>query len=175
MDWQAHPAEAIIALTGKGKYVVKRRGMPLQEFGLVDAAAAKRAVAAGGANTSTSADSAAAHILTEMQINDFEGSRKAFAKEACNNMMSGELDLGALLRVCLQFCFCELVVWTKHSAVDSVGNTAVCVLSCWSAQCLCISSFALQCCSLADTSAKFADDLDNTSLLECCSFLVCSC
>lgn len=30
-DWAAHPAESIVAVTNKQKYVVKRKGLPFNE------------------------------------------------------------------------------------------------------------------------------------------------
>ena len=41
-EWKVHKAEAILAETLTGKLLVKRAGLPLHEYGLVDARAAKR-------------------------------------------------------------------------------------------------------------------------------------
>ena len=41
-DWKVHKPEAILAETMTGKLLVKRAGLPLHEYGLVDARAAKR-------------------------------------------------------------------------------------------------------------------------------------
>jgi hypothetical protein len=94
VDWAAHPAECIVALTTKGKYVVQRTGLPLNDYGLVDAAAAKRA-AAGGNDDSAGTSSTPAPVLSEALINDFEGARKAFQKDTMSHMTARELDLGA--------------------------------------------------------------------------------
>lgn len=88
VDWAAHPAECILAITTQGKYVVKRRGMPLQEFGLVDAATARRKAGEGNGG-------AAGAVVPAALINEFEGSRKRFEKETTAHTLSRELDLGA--------------------------------------------------------------------------------
>ena len=45
VDWTAHPPAAILGETAAGHFIVARTGLPFSEYGLVDAAAAKRAAA----------------------------------------------------------------------------------------------------------------------------------
>jgi hypothetical protein len=40
-DWEAHPATHILSLTRHGKYIVARKGLPFNDYGLVDAKVAK--------------------------------------------------------------------------------------------------------------------------------------
>ena len=42
MDWKEHPAEAILGSTLNHKLIVKRKGLPLTDYGLVDERLAKR-------------------------------------------------------------------------------------------------------------------------------------
>jgi hypothetical protein len=92
IDWETYPAECILALTTKGKYVVKCKGLALHDFGLVDAHATKRQCKDGGTSPSTKTS----HAITAELVNDFETCKKAFEKETMSHMTSRELDLGTM-------------------------------------------------------------------------------
>jgi hypothetical protein len=103
VDWANHPAECILAVTSKNKYVVKRKGLQLHDFGLVDAAAAKRQCA-GQNDSSTDLCKVNAQM-----INDFEAYKKRFEKDTVEHMISRELDLGPILPCRMYCCYCDAI------------------------------------------------------------------
>lgn len=69
---------------------VKRKGLPMNDFGLVCANAAKRHCSGQEASTSEPAK------VTADMVNDFEQFRKEFSNETIDHTFSRELDLGTL-------------------------------------------------------------------------------
>ena len=99
VDWASHPAEAILAETERGHYVVKRAGLGLHEYGLVDAAAAKRARLEGAdalSDPPPSAAAAPAAILPPALIEAYEASVAAFDTALHARCEGNALDLDDL-------------------------------------------------------------------------------
>lgn len=111
VDWEAHPAELILAHSLDGKYLVKRRGLSLADYGKVDARAAKRqrlaeqveapAEAAGGegeggADDGSDASNTAAFPLPLALLEEYESYRRSFWASVHDRMQGGELDLDDL-------------------------------------------------------------------------------
>ena len=111
-DWGAHPAEAVLAETERGHYVVKRAGLGFHEYGLVDAAAAKRARLEGGGGPgggggagAPGGGAPAASILPPALIDAFEGASAAFdtalhARCEGNALDLDDLEGGSALECC---------------------------------------------------------------------------
>lgn len=82
-DWEANGASGIVCATN-GKYVVKRKGLPFSEYGLVDVQAAKRQRVDGDGKSCP---------LPLAMVNDFEGLHRTFWHEVNRHSSGGHLDL----------------------------------------------------------------------------------
>lgn len=146
VNWTEHPAQSILAVTTKGKYVVKCQGLGIHDYGLIDAAAAKRQC-----NSGSEASGSAPPALTADIINEFESNKKAFEKDTMAHMTSRELDLGAI-----SLCTMFRCIFATAACYTAPGCFHTCAGFCNHRQ---------QC-------NGFADELDEGSLLETCAFLV---
>lgn len=99
-DWEANPAEHILAETTSGLYLVSRQGLGFSEYGLVDAATAK------AQRLGVAADAPPCPVSLEM-VEEFERFKQGIKAELHDNTDAhGELVLeslapGSVLESCL--------------------------------------------------------------------------
>jgi len=87
VDWEAHPAVAILSKTRGGKYIVARHGLPLHKYGEVSVA-----LAAAHRSGLAAKEDPSCPLLSEM-LDDFEAFNRTFKRDVYNNTEDGELDL----------------------------------------------------------------------------------
>ncbi|KAK9917825.1 hypothetical protein WJX75_008635 [Coccomyxa subellipsoidea] len=94
VDWQAHPAETIVAEAYHAKYLVKRKGLDFSACGLVDAKAAKRQRLM--APTDDNQTESAACPVTVPMMDEWDAFNRSFRCAVHAHSDSGELNLDDL-------------------------------------------------------------------------------
>ncbi|KAK9824651.1 hypothetical protein WJX72_012067 [[Myrmecia] bisecta] len=106
VDWEAHPAEMIIAHTAgaQPKYLVKRQGLSFMDYGLVDARAAKRQRLV---DPNAAEGSAAKPFPVSLEmVDEYEAYQASFRQAIHSNTESGELILDDIAAPSpLELCF----------------------------------------------------------------------
>ncbi|GLC63206.1 hypothetical protein PLESTF_000011700 [Pleodorina starrii] len=97
VDWETHPAEAILAKTADGRYLVKRVGLGLDEYGIVNARAVKRQrlIAAGAEQPEGEEAPPPLPVSIEM-VDEFEAFQRSFQASVQDRSDGGDLDLDDL-------------------------------------------------------------------------------
>ncbi|EFJ52287.1 hypothetical protein VOLCADRAFT_115930 [Volvox carteri f. nagariensis] len=97
VDWEAHPAEAILAKTSDGRYLVKRASLGLDEYGIVNGRAVKRQRLNMGSDAAAGAgDSEASLPVSIEMVDEFEAFERSFWASIQDRSDGGDLDLDDL-------------------------------------------------------------------------------
>ncbi|GIL94189.1 hypothetical protein Vretimale_463, partial [Volvox reticuliferus] len=100
VDWEAHPAEAILAKTSDGRYLVKRAGLGLDEYGIVNGRAVKRQrlnmAADGTGEQGDGEDQPTALPVSIEMVDEFEAFERSFWASVQDRSDGGDLDLDDL-------------------------------------------------------------------------------
>ena len=133
MDWEAHPALAILSKT-KTMYIVARRGLPLYEYGEVPIEAANLQLRAG----QTPSHDAKPCPLTLELLNEYDAFCKDFRRDRFDNTEGNELVLehlrdGSSLEACsflgsMREKGHELAAAEKDDAMMKIPTLATCRL-----------------------------------------------
>jgi len=83
VDWEAHPAVAILSKTRTGKYIVARQGLPLHDYGEVSVAAANQR------RSGLTSGDALPCPLDPSLVEEFENYGRTFKREVFDN--TGEI------------------------------------------------------------------------------------
>ncbi|GLI64151.1 hypothetical protein VaNZ11_007336 [Volvox africanus] len=100
VDWEAHPAEAILAKTSDGRYLVKRAGLGLDEYGIVNGRAVKRQrlnMAADGTGEQGDGEDVPSVLPVSIEmVDEFEAFERSFWASVQDRSDGGDLDLDDL-------------------------------------------------------------------------------
>ncbi|GIL45518.1 hypothetical protein Vafri_2736 [Volvox africanus] len=100
VDWEAHPAEAILAKTSDGRYLVKRAGLGLDEYGIVNGRAVKRQrlnMAADGTGEQGDGEDVPSVLPVSIEmLDEFEAFERSFWASVQDRSDGGDLDLDDL-------------------------------------------------------------------------------